>query len=101
MLLVARTDTIEPVSFCGGADDPSVSSPYVCCGTPVGAAECCSSGDDGGGFGWYNASIVNYEMTPTAGVASVRERRLFVLRSMQGHYPLTPRLCFNRLEREG
>lgn len=68
--LPARHDTIEPVSFCGGADDPSLSSAWVCCGTPVEAAKCCSEGDNGGGFGWYNASIINYDMVPLSTVAS-------------------------------
>lgn len=62
-----RKDTIEPVSLCGGASDSSISSPFACCGTPPEAAECCSSGDQGGGFLWYNASIINFELIPKTG----------------------------------
>ena len=58
-----RKDTLQPVSMCGGGDS-SVSSAYACCGTPPEAAECCSEGNAGGGFGWWNASIVNFEVTP-------------------------------------
>lgn len=68
--LPVRSDNIKPVSLCGGADDASISSPYACCGTPPEAAEGCSSGDDGGGFGWLDASIVNFDLTPRTAVAS-------------------------------
>ena len=84
-VMADHSDSISPVSFCGGAEDTSISSPYACCGTPPEAADCCSSGDDPAGFYWYNASIVNFKLTPLAPLGSATSVSLGLISSGCGY----------------